>query len=87
MHPRWSPSLDCGKALELNRVPAIELDYLEDDRIEVDVWPTAALEMITKEDVLSMAASEEVFPAKTSRHTVRFEIPRIEVGFDELSSA
>ena len=82
-HHRWP----AAKALELSRVPAIELDYLEDDRIEVDVWPTAALETISKEDVLSMAASEEVFPAKTSRHTVRFEIPRIEVGFDELSSA
>ena len=82
-HHRWT----AAKALELSRVPAIELDYLEDDRIEVDVWPTAALETISKEDVLSMAASEEVFPAKTSRHTVRFEIPRIEVGFDELSSA
>jgi len=80
-HHRYSVAL----SLELKRVPVILIDYLEDDEITVDVWPGCGLQSISKQDVINMCLSEELYPPKTSKHTIANHMPPIHVLLDDLS--
>jgi hypothetical protein len=70
--------------LNLARVPAICVDYLADERIEVDVWPASELKSITKQEVIDMRLSGNVYPPKTSRHTIADHLPPIHVPLEIL---
>jgi hypothetical protein len=73
-----------GLRLGLSRLPCILVDYLDDDSIELDVWPACGLESLTKQQVIDMAKSGEVFPPKTSRHRYSDHLPPIAVALDVL---
>lgn len=73
-----------GQILNLKRVPAICVDYLNDASITVDVWPQSGFESLTKEQVIEMSLSGEVFPPKTSRHAMAEDTPPIFVPLEEL---
>ena len=62
----------------------IMVDYLDDEGVLVDVWPNCGRDSITKTEVLDMGSSEYLFPPKTSRHTLPFEIPSISIPLAEL---
>lgn len=79
-HHRYSVAM----CLDLKRVPAILLDYLNDDRIKVDVWPSSNLDEVTKEDVIVMSLSDNLYAPKTSKHTITFDLPPIHVLLEEL---
>ncbi|HIF05100.1 MAG TPA: hypothetical protein EYQ80_06905, partial [Candidatus Poseidoniales archaeon] len=57
-HHRYHVGLRIG----ISRIPAILVDYLEDDGIELDVWPASGITSLTKQEVIDMALSGEVFP-------------------------
>jgi L-serine kinase (ADP) len=71
-------------SLELKRVPVILIDYLQDDEITVDIWPECGLDSISKEDVISMSLSENLYPAKTSKHTIANHLPPIHILLEDL---
>ena len=50
--------------LGLKQVPALCVDYLNDERIEVGVWPNSGLKTLSKEEVVSMSLSGLCFPPK-----------------------
>ena len=79
-HHKWTAAGRLG----LTRVPVIMVNYLDDEGILVDVWPNCGRDSITKAEVLGMGVSEEVFPPKTSRHTLPFEIPSISIPLGDL---
>ena len=79
-HHKWT----AAKSLGLARVPVIMVDYLVDEGVLVDVWSDCGKESITKTEVLEMGVSGDVFPPKTSRHTLPFEIPSIGIPLDDL---
>ena len=79
-HHKWTAAGRLGLA----RVPVIMVDYLDDEGVLVDVWPNCGRDSITKTEVLSMGSSEDVFPPKTSQHTLPFEIPSITVPLSDL---
>ncbi len=79
-HHKWTAAGRLGLA----RVPVIMVDYLDDEGVLVDVWPNCGRDSITKNEVLDMGSSGDVFPPKTSRHTLPFEIPSISVPLGEL---
>ena len=79
-HHKWTAAGRLGLA----RVPVIMVDYLDDEGVLVDVWPNCGRDSITKTEILSMGSSEDVFPPKTSRHTLPFEIPSIAVPLSDL---
>ncbi len=81
-HHRYTVGLRLG----LLSLPAILVDYLEDDTIELDVWPDSAVESLTKIEIISMAESENVFPPKTSRHRLSDDLPPISVSLADLRS-
>ena len=71
--------------LNLAQIPVIAVDYLADESIEVDVWPSAELESLTKQDVIDMSLSSKVFPPKTSRHRIADHLPPIHVPLEVLA--
>jgi len=80
-HHRYSIALE----LNLAKLPVIAVDYLLDETIEVDVWPSAGVDSLTKEEVIAMSLSGEVFPPKTSRHRIADHLPPIHVPLEVLS--
>ena len=80
-HHRYSIALE----LNLAQLPVIAVDYLLDETIEVDVWPSAGVDSLTKEEVIAMSLSGEVFPPKTSRHRIADHLPPILVPLEVLS--
>ena len=80
-HHRYNTALHLG----LKFIPGIEVDYLEDESIQVESWPGKEEIKITKESVLSMAKSENLFPPKTSKHSISFEYPKQFFSLEELS--
>ncbi len=81
-HHKWT----AAKSLGLARVPVVMVDYLVDEGVLVDVWPDCGKESITKTEVLEMGLSGDVFPPKTSRHTLPFNIPSIRIPLSELKN-
>ena len=71
-------------SLNLKRVPVILIDYLRDKQIEVDVWPGCGLDAITKQQVIDMSLSGNLYPPKTSKHTISNHMPPIHVLLEEL---
>ncbi|CAK4077087.1 unnamed protein product [Aphanomyces euteiches] len=70
--------------LNLVSVPAVLVDYLEDDSITVDVWPECGRDSLTKAEVIAMALSDDVFPPKTSRHAFSDDLPPIKIPLEKL---
>ena len=73
--------------LNLKRVPAILIDYLSNDEISVDVWPGSGLETITKQQVIDMSLSGDLYPPKTSKHTISNDMPPIHVLLEVLEKS
>ena len=81
-HHKWTAATSLG----LVRVPVILVDYLIDEGVLVDVWPDCGRESIAKTEVLEMGVSGDVFPPKTSRHTLPFKIPSISIPLSDLEN-
>jgi hypothetical protein len=73
-----------GRELGLSRLPVVLVDYLEDDTIDVDVWPECGIDCLCKEEVIQMSLSDEVFPPKTSRHDFVSEMSPISIPLSKL---
>ncbi|KAG7401518.1 hypothetical protein PHYBOEH_000576 [Phytophthora boehmeriae] len=73
-----------GLQLKLQCVPVVLVDYLEDETITVDVWPKCGRDSLTKQEVIEMSLSDELFPPKTSRHSFSDDLPPISVPLERL---
>ena len=81
-HHRYHVGLRIG----LLRLPVIKVDYLDDEGIELDIWPGSDLEALTKQEVVEMALSGKLYPPKTSRHRYSDYLPAIAVPLDSMRS-
>ncbi|MAK77853.1 MAG: hypothetical protein CL992_01030 [Euryarchaeota archaeon] len=79
-HHRYNAAIELG----LNWVPSILVDYVGDHTIKVDVWPECGKVAISKEEVVAMGLSEELFPPKTSRHILSQKLPSLKVNLGTL---
>ena len=70
--------------MELQCLPCVLVDYLEDDGISVSVWPNSGRESIQKEEVIEPALSGNLFEPKTSRHMLSDHLPPISVPLARL---
>ena len=70
--------------LNLDRIPAICVDYFLDESIIVETWPNSELDDISKKDVVEMSMSDKLYPPKTSRHIFSYDIPPIFISLDAL---
>ncbi|CAH0478365.1 unnamed protein product [Peronospora belbahrii] len=73
-----------GIQLKLQCVPVVLVDYLEDEMITVDVWPKCGRDSLTKEEVIEMSLSDDLFPPKTSCHSFSDDLPPISVPLEQL---
>ena len=74
-----------AKRLKLMCLPCVLVDYLEDDKITLSVWPNSGRESLEKEEVVEAALSGNLFGPKTSRHLLSDHLPPISVPLDRLS--
>ena len=79
-HHKWNAAKEFG----LSKVPTIFVDYFKDVGVQVDVWPECGKDSITKEEVIEMGLSGNVFPPKTSKHSFDFEIPSLSIPLEKL---
>ena len=77
---------EVGKKLNLELIPAILTDYLNDNGITVTTWPNSKLKSIEKEEVIKMALSGNLFPPKTSKHSLSEYLPPIMVKIEDLKN-
>ena len=70
--------------LELLCLPCVRVDYLEDDRVTLTVWPRCGRDSLEKEEVVEAALSGELFPPKTSRHLLSDHLPPISIPLSRL---
>ena len=73
-----------AKRLELLCLPCVLVDYLEDDRVSLSVWPNSGRESIQKEEVIEAALSGNLLEPKTSRHLLSDPLPPISVPLTRL---
>ncbi len=66
-HHRYHSALHLG----INRIPAIEINYLQDDSITVKAWEGKEEMNITKDSILEAAKKGELYPPKTSKHIIQ----------------
>tara|TARA_B100000214_G_scaffold317619_1_gene251604 strand:+ start:159 stop:566 length:408 start_codon:yes stop_codon:yes gene_type:complete len=79
-HHRYS----VANLMNLSSVPAICVDYLDDENIIVETWPNSNIETISKFEVIKMSLSSDLFPPKTSRHIFTYDVPPIFIPLENL---
>ena len=70
--------------LDLKCLPCVQVDYIEDDTIELDVWPNCGRDYVSKEEVIKAGLNGELFTPKTSRHRLSDHLPPISVPLTRL---
>jgi len=73
-----------AKRLDLMCLPCVLVNYLEDEKITLSVWPNSGRETLEKEEVVEAALSGNLFGPKTSRHLLSDHLPPISVPLDRL---
>ena len=79
-HHKYRASIE----LNLNLIPVIEVEYLNNDSIKLELWPWSDFSNVSKQDVLNWAQSRRLYPPKTTKHIVDFPIPRIRIPLADL---
>lgn len=77
--------LSVAQELGLKLIPAICIDYLNSEIITLELWPNANIDSVNKTDVIEMCLSNELYPPKTTKHVVIYDLPPILVTLKELS--
>ena len=72
------------RAMGAHRAPAWVVDY-DDDRIALDRWSPGPA--ISKSEVVERARSGRLFPPKTTRHRLHFDLPSRPTGLADLGIA
>ena len=49
-----------AQRLGLARIPVVCIEYLDDDTVELELWPASELESISKQEVVDMALSSDL---------------------------
>jgi len=71
------------RALGARMIPAYLIDYFS-DIVRLSTWPDAEVSVVTKEDVIRRGRTGDLFPPKTSRHTVTVLLEDRPTDLDDL---
>ncbi|MBQ40106.1 MAG: hypothetical protein CMA69_01130 [Euryarchaeota archaeon] len=75
---------EIARRLDLQCLPCVVVDYLDDDSITLLLWPNSDRKGITKDDVIQAGLSGDLMPPKTSRHLLSDDLPPISVPLSRL---
>ena len=73
-----------AERLGLQCLPCVLVNYLEDDRVTLSVWPNCGRDSLEKEEVIDTAHSGNLFEPKTSRHMLSDHLPPISIPLTRL---
>ena len=79
-HHRHQVALRLG----LQCLPCVQVDYIGDETVELDVWPNCGRDSLTKEEVVKAGLQGDLFSPKTSRHRLSDHLPPISVPLSRL---
>ena len=71
------------RALGARMIPAYLVDYFS-DIVRLSTWPDAEVSVVTKEDVIRRGRTGDLFPPKTSRHTVTVSLEDRPMDLEDL---
>lgn len=71
------------EALGCRRIPCYVIDYFS-DAIDLQLWPTAQVKEVSKEEVVRRGTAGEPFTPKTTRHIVRIPLPDVLTDLEDL---
>lgn len=69
----------------VERVPVVAVDYNEESLVKLEARKNCPLDDLTKQDVLRKGLSPDVFPPKSTRHTLRDPLQAENTPLDELT--
>ena len=69
--------------LGCKRIPVYLVDY-DSDLVQVGTWPGAIVSVVTKEEVIRRGLSTDLFPPKTTRHTLTVPLEDRPTNLDDL---
>jgi len=75
---------EIARRLDLQCLPCVVVEYLDDDSITLLLWPNSDREGISKDDVIQAGLSGDLMPPKTSRHLLSDDLPPISVPLSRL---
>ena len=73
-----------AQRLGLKCLPCVQVDYIGDDSVEIDVWPNCGRDSISKEEVIEAGLGGTLLQPKTSRHRLSDHLPPISVPLTRL---
>src|SRR5205807_9745236 len=62
------------RTLGCAKIPAYLVDY-ESDVVHLGTWPDATVRVVSKQEVIRRGLTQDLFPPKTTRHTVSGSFP------------
>ncbi|HYS71490.1 MAG TPA: ParB N-terminal domain-containing protein, partial [Thermoplasmata archaeon] len=71
------------RILGCTRIPVYLLDY-DDPAVGITTWPDAIVKAVTKAEVIDRGTHGDLFPPKTTRHTVVLEIEEVRIPLEDL---
>ncbi len=78
-HHRYQALVDLG----CKRIPVYLMDYFQED-IQVETWPGAILDHVTKDQVIQTVLDGELFPPKTTRHVLKASLEDVPTRLEDL---
>ena len=75
--------VEAVRALGARRIPAYVIDYFS-DIVQLSTWPDAVVSVVTKEDVIRRGRTGDLFPPKTSRHTMTISLEDRPTDLEDL---
>ena len=75
---------EIARRLDLQCLPCVVVEYLDDDSTTLLLWPNSDREGISKNDVIQAGLSGDLMPPKTSRHLLSDDLPPISVPLSRL---
>lgn len=71
------------RRLGCRRVPCYVIDYFS-EVIDLSLWPTARVKDVRKQDVVERGRAGLLYTPKTTRHTVKIQLPDIFTDLEDL---
>jgi ParB-like chromosome segregation protein Spo0J len=71
------------RRLGCRRVPAYVIDYFS-ELVDLALWPTAKETRVRKEDVVERGRAGLLYTPKTTRHTLRIQLPDVFTDLEDL---
>lgn len=71
------------RALGCKRIPVYLVDY-ESEIVMLGTWPDAIVKAVTKQEVIRRGLSRDLFPPKTTRHTLTVPLEDYPTDLEDL---